>query len=150
LGNAAAVDDADAIANLLGDAGLLDGLRREEKDLAERIEQVREKIAAGEAVLAALERWRQVADAPTMAPPDAPPTPARVEPEAAWAPEAGAGLPLIEQVALLLAQDADRVWTPEEVHRALGASPGSVHSTMSRLEQRGRIARVERGAYRAR
>jgi predicted Rossmann fold nucleotide-binding protein DprA/Smf involved in DNA uptake len=134
------VDDVDAIAGLFGDAGLLDGLRREEKDLAERIEQVREKIAAGEAVLAALERWRQVA------------TPSAAAPEPTSRPDAGNGdeLPLIEQVVLLLAQDPDRIWTPEQVHRALDVPAGSVHSTMSRLEQRGRIARVERGAYRSR
>ncbi|MFD0164935.1 hypothetical protein ACFVJH_12340 [Streptomyces decoyicus] len=127
------MNDADAIAALLCDAELLDGLRREEKELAERIERVREKIAAGEAVLAAVERWRQVATLPRAVSAGAPEAAA-----AAQAAGVGADPPLIEQIALLLAQDPDRVWSPEEVHRALGASPGSVHSALSRLEQRGR------------
>jgi predicted transcriptional regulator of viral defense system len=58
-------------------------------------------------------------------------------------------LAMIERIALLLAQDPARTWSPEQVHQALDAPVASVYSSLSRLEKRGRLVRVDHGAYRA-
>lgn len=126
---------------LTGAGEVLDQLRHQEKDLEERLARVRERLAAGEAVLAAVERWQSLpAAAWDQAAPAVP---------AAASPAPVAQPPLIERIALLLAQDPSRTWTPGQVHQALDVPAASVHSGMSRLEKRGQLVRVEHGAYRA-
>jgi hypothetical protein len=125
---------------LTGASEVLDQLRYQEKDLEERLARVRERLAAGEAVLVAVERWQSLPAAWDQA---APAVPAAASPVPSGQP------PLIELIALLLAQDPARTWTPDQVHHALDVPAASVHSGMSRLEKRGRLVRVEHGAYRA-
>lgn len=131
----------DDVHHLLTGAGqVLDDLRHQEKDLEERLAAVRERLAAGQAVLAAVERWRCLSAGPVA---DVP---------AAGGPAVDAGRPqpaMIERVALLLAQDPARTWSPEQVHQALEVPVASVYSSMSRLEKRGCLVRVGHGAYRA-
>lgn len=131
----------DDVHHLLTGAGqVLDNLRHQEKDLEERLAAVRERLSAGQAVLTAVERWRCLSAGPVT---DTP---------AAGGPAVDAGRPqppMIERIALLLAQDPARTWSPEQVHQALDAPVASVYSSMSRLEKRGRLVRVDHGAYRA-
>ncbi|MGW0826111.1 hypothetical protein [Streptomyces sp. NPDC002845] len=131
----------DDVHHLLAGAGqVLDDLRHQEKDLEERLAAVRERLDAGQAVLAAVERWRSLSTGPVA---DAP---------VAGGPAVDAGRPqpaVIERIALLLAQDPARTWSPEQVHQALEVPVASVYSSMSRLEKRGRLVRVDHGAYRA-
>jgi hypothetical protein len=131
----------DDVHHLLTGAGqVLDDLRHQEKDLEERLAAVRERLSAGQAVLAAVERWRSLPVGPVA---DAP---------AAGGPAVDAGRPqppMTERVALLLAQDPARTWSPEQVHQALEVPVASVYSSMSRLEKRGRLVRVDHGTYRA-
>ncbi|WP_371095181.1 hypothetical protein [Streptomyces sanglieri] len=101
---------------------------------------MRERLSAGQAVLAAVERWRSLPAGPV------------VDAAAAGGPAVDAGRsqpPVTERVALLLAQDPARTWSPEQVHQALEVPVASVYSSMSRLEKRGRLVRVDHGAYRA-
>ncbi|MFJ4008239.1 hypothetical protein [Streptomyces sp. NPDC090026] len=129
----------DDVHHLLTGAGqVLDDLRHEEKDLEERLAAVRERLSAGQAVLAAVERWRSLS------------TGSAVDTPAAGGPAADAGRPqpaMIERIALLLAQDPARTWSPEQVHQALDAPVAGVYSCLSRLEKRGRLVRVDHGAY---
>ena len=131
----------DDVHHLLTGAGqVLDDLRHQEKDLEERLAAVRERLSAGQAVLAAVERWRSLSAGPVA---DAP---------AGDGPAVDAGRPrpaVIERIALLPAQDPARTWSPEQVHQALEVPVSSVYSSMSRLEKRGRLVRVDCGAYRA-
>jgi biotin operon repressor len=131
----------DDVHHLLTGAGqVLDDLRYQEKDLEERLAAVRERLSAGQAVLAAVERWRSLPAGPVAVAP------------AAGGPVVDAGRPqpaMTERVALLLAQDPGRTWSPEQVHQALEVPVASVYSSMSRLEKRGRLIRVDHGAYRA-
>jgi hypothetical protein len=131
----------DDVHHLLTGAGqVLDDLRHQEKDLEERLAAVRERLSAGQAVLAAVERWRSLSADPVA---DAPAADGR-------AVDAGRQRPaMIERIALLLAQDPARTWSPEQVHQALEVPVASVYSSMSRLEKRGRLVRVDHGAYRA-
>src|SRR5690606_31101299 len=120
----------DDVHHLLAGAGqVLDDLRHQEKDLEERLAAVRERLSAGQAVLAAVERWRALSAGPVA---DAP---------AGDGPAVDAGRPrpaVIERIALLPAQDPARTWSPEQVHQALEVPVSSVYSSMSRLEKRGR------------
>jgi hypothetical protein len=131
----------DDVHHLLSGAGqVLDDLRHQEKDLEERLAAVRERLAAGQAVLAAVERWRSLSAGPVA---NAPVT---------GGPAVDAGRPqppMTERIALLPAQDPARTWSPGQVHQALEVPVASVYSSMSRLEKRGRLVRVDHGAYRA-
>jgi hypothetical protein len=131
----------DDVHHLLTGAGqVLDDLRHQEKDLEERLAAVRERLSAGQAVLAAVERWRSLSAGPVVSAP------------VADGPAVDADrtrLAMIERIALLLAQDPARTWSPEQVHQALDAPVASVYSSLSRLEKRGRLVRVDHGAYRA-
>jgi hypothetical protein len=144
------MDDRFGIGELLGGAGeVLDRLRLREKELEEQLGLVRERITAGEAVLAAVERWRALprfavgagAAGPVGQPPAAP---APVS-----AGEREEEVSLVEKIVLLLAQDPSRLWKPAQVQRALDVPAGSVHSALARLAERGRVVRVAQGSCRA-
>ncbi|MEU2740259.1 hypothetical protein ABZ656_34110 [Streptomyces sp. NPDC007095] len=81
---------------LTGAGEVLDRLRHQEKDL-EALARVRGRLAAGEAVLAAVERWQSLTSA--AADQAAPAVLAHASPVPVAQP------PLIERIALLLAQD---------------------------------------------
>ncbi|MEU3280560.1 hypothetical protein [Streptomyces antibioticus] len=131
----------DDVHHLLTGAGLvLDDLRHQEKDLEERPAAVRERLSAGQAVLAAVERRRSLSAGPVA------------EAAAGGGPAVDPGRTrpaMTERIALLPAQDPTRTRSPEQVHQALDAPVASVYSSMSRLEERGRLVRVDHGAYRA-
>ncbi|MCX4573448.1 hypothetical protein OHB41_09685 [Streptomyces sp. NBC_01571] len=131
----------DDVHHLLTGAGqVLDDLRHQEKDLEERLAAVRERLSAGQAVPAPVERWRSLSAGPVVSAPVA---------DGPVADADGTQPPMIERVALLPAQDPARAWSPEQVHQALEAPVASVCFGMSRLEKRGRLVRVDHGAYRA-
>ncbi|MDO0916750.1 hypothetical protein QQM39_39845 [Streptomyces sp. DT2A-34] len=88
---------------------------------------------------AAVERWRSLSVGPVAYAPVTGPV-----------VDTGRTRPaMTERIALLLAQDSARTWSPEQVHQALDAPVASVYSSLSRLEKRGRLVRVNHGAYRA-
>ncbi|NUQ95083.1 MAG: hypothetical protein HOY79_00485 [Streptomyces sp.] len=131
----------DDVHHLLTGAGLvLDDLRHQEKDLEERLAVVRERLSAGQAVLAPVERRRSLSVGPA------------VEAAAGGGPAVNPDRTrpaMTERIALLPAQDPARTWSPEQVHQSLDAPLASVYSGMSRLERHGRLVRVDHGAYRA-
>ncbi|MGC9540755.1 hypothetical protein [Streptomyces sp. UG1] len=131
----------DDVHHLLTGAGqVLDDLRHQEKDLQERLAAVRERLPAGQAVPAPVERRRSLSAGPVAeaAAGDGPAVdPGRTRPA------------MTERIALLLAQDPARTWSPEQVHQAHDAPLAGAYSSMSRPEKRGRLVRVDHGAHRA-
>src|SRR5690606_37360500 len=98
---------------------------RDRRPCPTRLAAVREWLSAGQAVLAAVERWRSLSAGPVA---DTPVT---------GGPPGDAGRPrppVIERIALLPAQDPARTWSPEQVHQALEVPVAGVYSSMSRLE----------------
>ncbi|ALV33248.1 hypothetical protein [Streptomyces sp. CdTB01] len=97
---------------LTGADQVLDGLRYQAKDLEERLAVVREQLSAGQAVLAAVERWRSLAAGPVA------------EAAAGGGPAVDPGRTrpaMTERITPLPAQDSARTWSPEQVHQALDA-----------------------------
>ncbi|WP_405523693.1 hypothetical protein OG426_10485 [Streptomyces canus] len=131
----------DDVHHLLTGAGqVLDDLRHQEKDLEERLAAVRERLTAGQAVLAAIERRRSLSAGPAA------------DAAAGDGPAVAPGRPqpaVTERIALLPAQDPARTWSPEQAHQALDTPLAGVYSGMPRLEKRGRLVRVDHGAQRA-
>ncbi|MGW0827828.1 hypothetical protein [Streptomyces sp. NPDC002845] len=119
---------------------VLDDLRHQEKDLEERLAAVRERLSAGQAVPAPVERRHSLSAGPDAeaAAGDGPAVaPGRTRPA------------MTERIALLPAQDPARTWSPEQAHQAPDAPLTGAYSGTSRPEKRGRLVRVDHGAHRA-
>ena len=109
---------------LAGADAVLDALRLEEKRLEESLSVVRERISAGEAVLAAAARWRAAGESGVCAVPGfALSAPAVVSAAGVLARQAPAqgqgGVSRRAAMVLLLAQDPGRVWRSVQVAEAL-------------------------------
>jgi hypothetical protein len=151
------VSDFGGLGELLAGAdAVLDALRFEQKRLEESLSVVRERISAGEAVLAAAARWRAVAESgvcavPGLSLPAAPAVVSAAGVLARQAPAQGqAGVSRRAAMVLLLAQDPGRVWRSVQVAEALGCPDlDGVRSEMAKLASAGRIVRVGSGVYRA-
>jgi hypothetical protein len=141
-------DLCDVSGLLAGADAVLDGLRRREGELVAALGTVRDQIAAGSAVLDAVQRWREVAGLETSPRPLVPSSPApslvsSVRPSPT-------GMSRAEQILMLLGQDPARAWRAVDVAEALGsASVEGMRSSLTRLAEAGRIGRGPAGRYAA-
>ena len=142
------VSETMSVEGLLSGAGeVLDRLRLREKELEESLALVRERLTAGEAVLAAVSRWRSLSALSPL--PDLSPVVAASPVDVPAVGRPGLEESLVGRIELLLGQDPSRVWKAAQVREVLGASASGVHTAMSRLAERGRLVRVSSGRYRA-
>jgi len=144
-GQIVGVSDLCDVSGLLAGAdAVLDGLRRREGELAQALEAVREQIAAGSAVLDAVQRWREAAGLDAGPRPMIASSPSLVS--SGW--PGPSGLSRAEQILMLLGQDPARTWRAADVAEALGsASVEGMRSSLTRLADAGRIGRGQAGRY---